>query len=66
MQKCYFASAAPRIEVRGDLLFVIPECDRIEIALTPHTMAEFIAKAGKALAEFDQRVTADVVDFPGH
>jgi hypothetical protein len=66
MSRCYFADAPPRVEVRGDLIFVIPEGCGCEIALTAHTLVDFMALANRALAEFRKRHTAAVVEFPGH
>ena len=66
MARCFFADAPPRVEVRGDLLFIIPEGCSCEIALTARTLVEFVALANKALAEFGARHKAAVVQFPAH
>jgi hypothetical protein len=66
MPRCFFADAPPRVEVRGDLIFIIPESCGCEIALTAHTLTEFVAKANRALGEFRKRHTAAVVEFPDH
>ena len=49
---CYFARRAPDVEIRGELLFIIPEGAPCEIAVTPHTLKVFAAKAEDALAKW--------------
>lgn len=61
MDRCYFAKEAPTIEIRGGLAFILPEGAHCEIAVTPHILGLFIAKANRALAEMRD---ADVITFP--
>lgn len=49
MERCYFAKEPPDIEVRGGLVFIRPEGGHCEVAVTPHTLAAFIAAANRAL-----------------
>ena len=50
--RCYFAQDPPQIEVRDGLVFIKPIGARCEIALTPHTMSEFIQLGSEALARW--------------
>jgi hypothetical protein len=65
MSRCFFADAPPRVEVRGDLIFIIPENCGCEIALTAHTLRRFIAVANEALAKWQVAQLDKVVEFPG-
>lgn len=67
MERCYFAKEVPQIEVRGELVFVICEEAKCEVAFTPFTMRSFIAAANEALAKWQVAQLRDsVVRFPGH
>jgi hypothetical protein len=48
----YFAEQPPAVEIRGGLAFIRPDGTHCEIALTPHTLGQFIAKANRALDQF--------------
>jgi hypothetical protein len=52
VDRCYFAKEAPEVELRGGLAFIRPAGAHCEIAITPNGLAEFIASAKIALAEW--------------
>jgi len=51
---CYFAKQPPEIEVRGGLIFIRPEGSHCEVAVTPHTLHLFVARAQRALHDFHE------------
>lgn len=65
MDRKYFAESPPDIQVRGDLFFIVPEGGNCEIAVTPHTLGEFVAKANRALAKW-RKGGAKVVRIARH
>ena len=65
MARCFFADAPPVVEVRGDLLFIIPEGCSCEIALTARTLGRFITAANEAIAKWQLAQADKVVEFPG-
>ena len=65
MERCYFAKEAPEIEVRGDLIFIMPDGGHCQIALTAATLTQFIALANRALGDFHVR-HAPVRQLRGH
>lgn len=58
--RCYFARQAPDVEVRGGLIFVIPE-GGCEVAMSSATLAAFVVKANRALDELYERRGAGVI-----
>ena len=59
--RCYFAKESPEVEVRGGLIFIRPASGQCEVALSPATLAAFIAKANLALDELYEHRRAGVV-----
>ena len=59
--RCYYAGEPPEIEVRDGLVFIMPVGATCKIALTPHTMAEFIQRASEALAVWQYERLGTVV-----
>jgi hypothetical protein len=57
VDRCYFAKEPPEVELRGGLAFIRPAGAHCEIAITPNGLAEFIASAKIALAEWRIKIT---------
>jgi hypothetical protein len=65
VERCYFAKDAPDVELRGDLIFIVPREGHCEIALTPATLRRFVLCATEALAKWQVDSLDRVVPFRG-
>jgi hypothetical protein len=63
LRNCYFRATPPKVEVRGELIFVVPEGAEHEVALEPRTAGQFVAGLNRAIRELHERHSAEVVPF---
>jgi hypothetical protein len=49
LRNCYFRATPPKVEVRGELIFVVPEGAEHEVALEARTASKLVANLNRAL-----------------
>lgn len=55
MRSCYFRARAPKVEVRGSLIFITPDDADHEVALEPRVAGKFVAALNRALDQIYDR-----------